>query len=99
MDNYIFINISPALFKVSSFLAKQNLKLFSSEAEDENPEIGMLGLQHDQPVEYFGGEEGYIKGKERDERKKKLFKENDSILIEVKKGYDLGCRKKYRFNI
>jgi len=59
----------------------------------------MLGLQHDQPVEYFGGEEGYIKGKERDERKKKLFKENDSILIEVKKGYDLTCRKKYRFNI
>ena len=47
------------------------------------------GLQHDKPVEYFGGKESYLKGKERDERKKQLFKENNSILIEVRKGYEL----------
>ena len=51
--------------------------------------IEYQGIQHDQPVEYFGGEEGYKKGKERDERKKRLFKENNSILIEIRKGYDI----------
>ena len=51
--------------------------------------VEFQGLQHDQPIEHFGGEEGFLKGKERDERKKKLFKENNSILIEVRKGYKL----------
>lgn len=51
--------------------------------------IEYQGLQHDQPVEFFGGEEGFLKGKERDEKKKRLFKENNSTLIEVRKGYDL----------
>ena len=49
MDNYIFIKISPALFKVSSFLAKQNLKFFSSIFEKENPETGILASMN--PVE------------------------------------------------
>jgi len=51
--------------------------------------IEYQGLQHDQPVEFFGGEEGFIEGQKRDKRKKKLFKENNSILIEVREGYSI----------
>jgi hypothetical protein len=47
------------------------------------------GLQHDNPIEFFGGENGFLKGQERDIRKKKLFKENNSILIEVRMNYEL----------
>ena len=46
------------------------------------------GLQHDKPIDFFGGEKAFKKNKERDERKKKLFKENKSTLIEVRKGYN-----------
>ncbi len=51
--------------------------------------IEFQGKQHFEPIEYFGGEEAFKKNQERDERKKKLFKENNSILIEVTHGYDL----------
>ena len=51
--------------------------------------IEYQGLQHDQPVEFFGGEESFIKGQQRDLKKKKLFKENNSILIEVRKEYNI----------
>ena len=51
--------------------------------------IEYQGLQHDKPVDFFGGEEGFIEGQKRDLRKKELFKENNSILIEVRKDYKL----------
>ena len=51
--------------------------------------IEYQGIQHDKPIEYFGGEEGFVKGKERDKRKKKLFEENKSVLIEVREGYKI----------
>jgi hypothetical protein len=50
--------------------------------------IEYQGLQHDKPIDFFGGEIAFLKNKERDERKKSLFKKNNSILIEVRKGYD-----------
>lgn len=50
--------------------------------------IEYQGKQHDEPIEFFGGEESFIKNQERDRRKKKLFKENNSTLIEVREGYD-----------
>jgi len=50
--------------------------------------IEYQGLQHDKPIDFFGGEKAFKKNKERDERKKKLFKENKSTLIEVRKGYN-----------
>jgi hypothetical protein len=49
--------------------------------------IEYQGMQHYMPVDFFGGEEAFLKNKERDERKRKLFKENKSKLIEVRKGY------------
>jgi hypothetical protein len=51
--------------------------------------IEYQGKQHDEPIEFFGGEESFIKNQERDRRKKKLFTENNSTLIEVREGYDL----------
>jgi hypothetical protein len=47
------------------------------------------GIQHDKPIDFFGGEESFRKNLERDKRKKRLFKENDSILIEVRPDYNL----------
>ena len=51
--------------------------------------IEYQGKQHFKPVDFFGGKEGFIKNIERDKRKRNLFLQNDSILIEVKKGYNL----------
>lgn len=51
--------------------------------------IEYQGVQHDRPVEFFGGEESFIKNQERDKKKKMLFKENNSFLIEVRPNYDL----------
>jgi hypothetical protein len=48
------------------------------------------GLQHDQPVEYFGGEEQFRQTQERDARKLRLCLENGVILIYVREGYDLN---------
>jgi hypothetical protein len=50
--------------------------------------IEYQGLQHDKPIDFFGGEIAFLKNKERDKRKKSLFKKNNSTLIEVRKGYD-----------
>jgi hypothetical protein len=51
--------------------------------------IEYQGIQHDKPIEYFGGEESFLKGLERDKRKKDLFVQNESNLIEVREGFDL----------
>jgi len=47
------------------------------------------GIQHYKPVDYFGGEEAFIKGQERDARKKRLCEENNCTLIYVNEGYSL----------
>ena len=52
--------------------------------------IEYQGLQHDKPIDFFGGDDAFEKNKERDERKKSLFKKYNSILIEVRKGYDFN---------
>ena len=39
------------------------------------------------PIEFFGGEDAFKKTKERDAKKKRLCKENNCILIEVRPGY------------
>lgn len=61
------------------------------------------GRQHYEPVEYFGGEEAFIKQVKRDNRKKLLSNDNNIILIEIKynqekndleKMKDLICKAK-----
>ena len=46
------------------------------------------GKQHFEPVDFFGGEEAYIKNVERDERKKGLCKENNVKLLVVTSEHD-----------
>ena len=50
--------------------------------------IEYQGLQHDEPIDFFGGQEAFIKGQERDRKKKRLFKKNKAYLIEVRQNYN-----------
>ncbi|TLP80923.1 hypothetical protein [Maribacter sp. ACAM166] len=56
-----------------------------------NYKIGIeyQGQQHYKPIEFFGGEEAFIKNQERDERKRNLFIENNATLIDVSSDYIL----------
>jgi hypothetical protein len=47
------------------------------------------GAQHDEPVEYFGGEEAYRATKKRDAAKRRKCTKNGVRLIEVRPGYSL----------
>lgn len=51
--------------------------------------VEFQGIQHDKPIDFFGGVEGFKNAIERDIKKKRLFKENDSVLIEVRPNYNL----------
>jgi hypothetical protein len=48
------------------------------------------GSQHDLPVAYFGGEEGFARTRERDERKRLLCSKHGIELIYVREGYSLS---------
>jgi len=48
------------------------------------------GLQHDQPVEYFGGIEAWEATRERDRRKRAKCARLGIRLIEVRPGYDIA---------
>jgi len=50
--------------------------------------IEYQGIQHDRPIEYFGGEVSFLKNVERDKRKKDLFLKNNAHLIEVREGFE-----------
>ena len=41
------------------------------------------GLQHYKPIEFFGGENSFVKGVERDERKNKFCEDNNLMLIRI----------------
>jgi hypothetical protein len=67
------------------WLSPQHLDVY---IEGANVAIEFQGQQHFQPVDYFGGEDGYRIQTERDERKRLVCAENDCVLIEVSAGYD-----------
>jgi len=48
------------------------------------------GLQHDQPVAFFGGHEAFEQTQKRDAVKKRKCKKHGVRLIEVRPGYDLN---------
>lgn len=52
--------------------------------------IEYQGLQHFKPIEYFGGEESYIKNIKRDIEKREKAKNNNVTLIEVLPDYDIN---------
>jgi hypothetical protein len=67
------------------WLGRQHVDIWFSEFK-----IGVeyQGEQHHKPIDFFGGEEVFIKNQERDKRKRELFIQNESILIEVLPSYD-----------
>ncbi len=67
------------------WLAPQHLDIYFPE---KNIGIEYQGLQHQRPVEYFGGQKAFENQKERDERKRRLCKENNCKLIYVSEGYN-----------
>lgn len=68
------------------WLGRQHFDIWIPEL---NVAIEYQGKQHDQPVEFFGGEEAFKENQKRDARKKKKCEENNVRLIEVREGYDL----------
>jgi len=73
------------------WLGRQHVDIFFP-----NYKIGVeyQGAQHDRPIDFFGGEETFKQNQIRDERKRKLFKENNATLIEVRPDYDFEEVKK-----
>lgn len=67
------------------WLGKQHFDIYFP---NENIAIEYQGIQHYQPVDYFGGEEGFANNQERDERKRGLCKEYSCKLIYVNEGYN-----------
>lgn len=51
--------------------------------------VEFQGVQHDRPVEFFGGQEAWEATKRRDERKRRLCATHGVRLIYVRPGYDI----------
>jgi hypothetical protein len=49
------------------------------------------GAQHDQPVDFFGGEEGFRAIQERDRRKLNICRRHGVPIVFVREGYDLAA--------
>ena len=60
-----------------------NFLRFDFFCEEYNLAIEYNGIQHYKPVKFFGGEEEFIKTKDRDERKKKYCKNHNIKLITI----------------
>lgn len=68
------------------WLGRQHIDIFLPEI---NVGVEYQGSQHDQPIEYFGGQEAFERTKKRDIRKKQMCTRNGVRLIRVRPGYDL----------
>lgn len=68
-----------------SWLGQQHLDIYLPK---KNIAIEYQGIQHNEPVDYFGGEEKFEHTKFLDERKLKKCKENGCELIYVYPGYN-----------
>ena len=69
------------------WLGRQHLDIY---IEELNIGVEYQGKQHFEPVDFFGGEDSYIKNVERDLKKKQLCEENDCLLIYVLENYDIS---------
>ncbi|HET6456994.1 MAG TPA: hypothetical protein VFI02_21550 [Armatimonadota bacterium] len=70
-----------------AWLPGQHLDVYFSK---RNIACEYQGVQHNEPVDHFGGIEGYIEGKKRDSKKKRLCEKHGCQLIYVYEGYDLS---------
>lgn len=71
----------------SQWLGKQHIDVF---IEEINVGIEYHGLQHFQPVEFFGGQEAFIENQKRDKKKIEKCKMNSTKLIVVTDGYNIS---------
>lgn len=68
------------------FLGRQHFDIWIPEIKTA---IEYQGSQHDQPIEFFGGQEAFKKNKERDAIKRQKCEKNNVKLIEVRPNYKL----------
>lgn len=66
------------------WLGRQHLDIFLPEL---NIAIEYQGAQHDEPIDFFGGEEAFAQTQERDRRKRELCEANGVKLVYVRPGY------------
>ena len=69
------------------WLAPQHLDVM---IEELGVAVEFQGIQHDRPVDFFGGEKAFKKVQERDQRKARLCEENGVPVVYVREGYDLS---------
>lgn len=69
-----------------AFLGKQHYDVYLPEYKIA---LEYQGDQHSRPIEFFGGEEAFLKGLERDKRKREISSKNGVHQIDVYPGYDL----------
>jgi hypothetical protein len=69
-----------------SWLGRQHLDIFLPELNKANE---YQGQQHDEPVDFFGGEQAFHETQERDARKQRLCKKHGVELIHVRPGYKM----------
>lgn len=69
-----------------TWLGKQHLDIYIPKY---NIAIEYQGDQHYYPIEFFGGEQSFVKNKERDEKKRELCLKNNCNLIYVNPGYKI----------
>jgi len=90
------LNISVLHHHRPSWLKPQELDIYF-EIGDMKVGIEYQGIQHYQPVTIFGGKEGFMRTKERDDKKKGLCLKHDVHLIHYKYSEDVteaNVRKK-----
>lgn len=67
------------------FLGRQHFDVWLPEV---NIAIEYQGAQHDKPVDFFGGQDAFVKNQKRDELKRKKCKLNEVSLFEVRPDYN-----------
>ncbi len=69
------------------WLKRQHLDIFIPKLKVA---VEYQGLQHDKPVDFFGGEKAFKALQRRDAKKKRLCKKHKVRLIEARSGYDIN---------
>lgn len=70
-----------------SFLGRQHYDVY---LPDLKVALEYQGEQHFRPIDFFGGEEGFLATQERDRRKKEISENNDIHQIDVMPGYNIA---------
>ena len=79
-----FLDLSVVHHGKPKFLGKQHFDIWFPKVKIA---VEYQGLQHDQPVDFFGGQEAFKANQKRDQQKRKKCKDNGVHLIEVRPNY------------